>query len=364
MTLYDTTVDPSVVNSSHSIVVQLVGRDRRVLDVGCSTGYVARALVDVGCTVSGIEFNEAAAEIARPVLEKLVVADLNSTPLDGAFAGQQFDAVVMADILEHLADPVDVLRTASTLLSEDGEVVISVPNVAHGSLRLALLQGRWRYRDTGLLDKTHIHFYTVETLHALLEEAGLVATEIQSVVLDPLGVEVEIDVDALPEGVVDWVRGDAGAHAYQFVVRARRRSSDDDGSRPEPVPAVPVDEAAKHAASYRARAARHERDREIAESVEDLRHKVLVARDNAIGLETAASRARTESVMIRRELEQAQRELAETHRELAETRQDVVLTHARLRAALDDAAAVRRSRTWLLSQRLTAPVRRLRGGSR
>jgi len=356
MTLYETTVDPSVVNSSHSIVVQLVGRDRRVLDVGCSTGYVARALINAGCTVSGIEFNEAAAEIARPMLKKLVVADLDSTPLDTAFAGEQFDAIIMADVLEHLKDPVDVLRAASSLLSEDGEVVISIPNVAHGSLRLALLQGRWRYRDTGLLDRTHIHFFTVESLHALLEEADLVATEIQSVVLDPLEVEVEIDTDALPEGVVDWVRGDAAAHTYQFVVRARRRSPDD-GPRPEPVPAVPLDQVEKHAASYRARVARNDRNREIAESVDDLRHKVLVARDNAIGLETAASRARTESVMLRRELE-------EMHRELAETRLDVVLTHARLRAALDDAEAVRGSRTWRLSQRLVAPVRRLRGGSR
>lgn len=356
MTLYDTTVDTSVVNSSHSIVVRLVGEDRRVLDVGCSTGYVARALTAAGCTVSGIEYNPQAAELARPTLERLVVADLNQVALDEAFSGESFDSIVMADVLEHLEDPVGILRAATNVLAPDGSIVISIPNVAHGSLRLALLQGRWRYRDTGLLDRTHIHFYTVESLHEILAEAGLVATEIQSVVLDPLAVEVEIDEEALPEGVSDWVRAQPEAHAYQYVLTATR-AVEENRQSVVPVPAVPVMGAEESATRVILASKKAARNAEIVEGVEDLRHKVLVARDNAIGLETAASRARTEAVRLRKEADKL-------HRELAETRADVIETHARLRAALDETEAIRASRTWKLAQALMAPAHRLRGGAR
>ena len=220
MPLYDARVDRSVSNSSHTQMLELVGEGRSVLDVGCATGYLAEALAAQGCTVSGIEYDAEAAEQARPHLARLVVADLTAVRLADAFDGERFDVVVFGDVLEHLPDAEAVLRGARDVLADGGHVVISIPNVAHGSVRLALLQGRWQYTDTGLLDRTHIRFVTRESLHRLLADAGFVATEVRTTRLDPLDAEVAVDADALPAGVVDWVRRQPDALTYQFVLRA------------------------------------------------------------------------------------------------------------------------------------------------
>lgn len=220
MSQYDTTLDPTVSNTSHNQVMSLVPRGSTVLDVGCATGYLAEALVARGCVVSGIEYDAEAAEKARPHLDHLVVGDLVTMDLAREFGDRRYDVIVCADILEHLPDPVDALRRLVTLLRPGGSVVISIPNVAHGSLRLALLQGRWRYTETGLLDRTHIRFVTRTTLLELLAEAGVVAVEVRTTWRDVLDSDVSVDTTDLPAGVVDWVRQQPDSGTYQFIVRA------------------------------------------------------------------------------------------------------------------------------------------------
>ncbi|TFH74151.1 class I SAM-dependent methyltransferase [Cellulomonas sp. HD19AZ1] len=222
MSQYDTTLDLSVSNTSHAQVVSLVPAGSDVLDVGCATGYLAEALNQRGCTVSGVEYDAEAAEKARPHLDHLVVGDLNTMDVDAALGGRTFDVLVLADVLEHVLDPVDVLRRLLPLLRPGGSVVMSIPNVAHGSLRLALLQGRWQYTDVGLLDRTHIRFFTRRSVLELLADTGLAAAELRTTTRDPLTADVEIDADALPEGVVDWVRAQEDAMTFQFVLRAVR----------------------------------------------------------------------------------------------------------------------------------------------
>jgi len=217
---YDTAIDPSAENTSHGLLLALVGGGKSVLDLGCATGYLAEALAARGCRVSGVELVPEAAEKARPFLERLVTGDLNELDLVSAFGPMSFDVLMCGDVLEHLADPAAVLRRAIPVLAPGGSVVISIPNVAHGSIRLALLQGRWQYTETGLLDRTHLRFFTLRALDELLAAAGLVAVDVRRTTADPLGVEVAIDEEDLPPGVVDWVRSRPEALTYQFVVRA------------------------------------------------------------------------------------------------------------------------------------------------
>lgn len=268
MSQYDTTLDPSVSNTSHWQLLDLVGGSKRVLDIGCSTGYLGEALVAAGCSVSGIEFDAAAAEKARAHLDRVVEADLERLDFADHFEDGEFDVLVLGDVLEHLTQPVAVLRSALRLLAPGGSVVISVPNVTHGSVRLALLQGRWRYTDTGLLDRTHIRFFTRQSLHTLLAEAGLVAVDVRGTTADPLGVEVEVDPHGLPDGVVDWVRQQPDALVYQFVLRAVRDDS-----------------------SGAVEAARRER--------EELRQRVAVAEGQAARLESELERARADVEALR-----------------------------------------------------------------
>ena len=218
--MYDTSLDRSVSNNSHTQLLDLVGGRKTVLDVGCATGYLAEALAGQGCTVSGIEYDAAAAELARPFLDHLVVGDLATMDLAEELGDRRFDVILLGDVLEHLMDPGPVLARLVTLLAPAGSVVISVPNVSHGSVRLALLQGRWEYRDLGLLDRTHVRFFTRHTLLEMLRGAGLVAAEIRTTTMDPLAAEVVVDANRLPAGVVDWVREQPDAQTYQFLVRA------------------------------------------------------------------------------------------------------------------------------------------------
>lgn len=145
----------------------------RVLDVGCSTGYLGELLRRKGCTVVGIEVDQDGVATARSTGAYAEVYELNLDDDAVRLPNQQFDVVLCADILEHLRHPDTVLRRLCNLLSDDGCVVVSLPNVAHLSIRVDLLRGKFTYTDTGILDRTHLHFYTYRTAMDLVQNAGL-----------------------------------------------------------------------------------------------------------------------------------------------------------------------------------------------
>ena len=194
---YQADVDLGNANNSQTVIVQLVGRDKVVLDVGCAAGDTALALAEVGCTVSGVDIEDAVPDERRDLFQKFLVADIEKTPLTTLFDPGSFDAVVFGDVLEHLVNPEASLADAVQLLAPDGHVVVSIPNVAHAAVRLALLDGRWTYTDKGLLDSTHLRFFTRETACDLLEGAGLVIEELHATILDPFDAEVDFDAGRL-----------------------------------------------------------------------------------------------------------------------------------------------------------------------
>lgn len=217
---YDTDVDLSNRNNSHTLMVELVGGTKRVLDVGCATGYLARALAERGCTVSGVEFDFEAAEEARPHLERLVIGDLETMDLAEAFGDDRFDVIVFGDVLEHLRNPLPVLRAAKGLLADRGSVVASIPNIAHGSVRLALLAGRFNYQDLGLLDTTHVRFFTRSSVEDLFREAGMVPIDVRRTTAGFFDTPVPVSEGEFAPEVIDAVRADPESATYQFVLRA------------------------------------------------------------------------------------------------------------------------------------------------
>jgi len=216
---YDTEIDLTDMNTSHALMVAMVGGNKRVLDVGCATGYLARALVDQGCVVSGLEQDAAAAAEAAPHIANLVVADLETTDLVEAFGAAKFDVVLFGDVLEHLRDPLAVLRQARPLLAPGGSVIASIPNVAHGSVRLALLRGRFDYQPLGLLDHTHLRFFTRRSIEAMFSDAGMVAVEIRRTTTGIFDGHVRLDESEYPPELIESVLEDPEALTYQFVVK-------------------------------------------------------------------------------------------------------------------------------------------------
>lgn len=220
---YDVQLDlAGAPDTSHAYMVDLVGSNKCVLDVGCATGYLAKALTAFGNRVCGVEYDAAAAEQARPYLDKVMVADLETADLVAGFGEGSFDVVMFGDVLEHLRDPLLVLRKARPLLKPGGSVVVSVPNVAHGDVRLALLRGKFEYRNLGLLDETHVRFFTRESLGRFMADGGFVMVDVRRTAAALFSTEIGVRREDFDPKVVEEVEADPEATTYQFVVRAVR----------------------------------------------------------------------------------------------------------------------------------------------
>jgi 2-polyprenyl-3-methyl-5-hydroxy-6-metoxy-1,4-benzoquinol methylase len=205
--------------STHSKIVSLVPPATRVLEFGCATGYMTEVLKNrLGCTVVGIEIDRDAAALAEQYAERVIVGDAETIDYAAELAGEEFDVVLFADVLEHLKEPGDVLRRVRPFVAENGVVVASIPNIAHASVRLALLGGEFRYREWGLLDDTHLRFFTRASIQDLFEETGYAVTHWVRQRLD-VG-ETEIKVPQVPDAVREWLASDPEATTYQFVLRA------------------------------------------------------------------------------------------------------------------------------------------------
>jgi 2-polyprenyl-3-methyl-5-hydroxy-6-metoxy-1,4-benzoquinol methylase len=200
-------------HSGHAKLLALVGSGKRVLDVGCSSGYLARPLVATGCTVVGLERDPDAAEAAREVCEEVLVGDVETMELP--FEPGSFDIVLCGDLIEHLRDPDAFLVRMRPLLRESGRLVLSTPNVANWAMRLGLLAGRWRYTERGILDRTHTHLFTRSTLVETLAQAGYRVATLDFTV--PLPVARTASTERLAHAVG---RLRPPLFAYQFIVAA------------------------------------------------------------------------------------------------------------------------------------------------
>src|ERR1700688_1269750 len=213
-------------NSSLYLMLERVGRRKDVLDVGCATGYLAKLMSSHDCSVTGIDVNADSAEAAKTYCSRVFVADLDFTGLAEAVEGKSFDVIVFGDVLEHLRYPVRILDEARTLLRADGYVVASIPNIAHGAIRLALLRGDFDYQELGILDETHLRFFTLKTVEELFLEAGYEIKQVDRTKLALFeGSELtelvpNISRDEFSEETIAQVQRDPEFDTLQFVVQA------------------------------------------------------------------------------------------------------------------------------------------------
>jgi 2-polyprenyl-3-methyl-5-hydroxy-6-metoxy-1,4-benzoquinol methylase len=211
--------------SSHSVILRLAGSGagRRLLDVGAAHGYLAAALRTQGFRVTGIEADSVLGEEAAKHCDEFLPLDLDG-PLPNFT--EPFDLLVFGDVLEHLRDPGTVLREFVDSLKDDGAVIISLPNIANIYVRLQLLFGRFDYQDRGILDRTHMRFFTRKTFRQFMDDAGLrVATLTATPIPLPLVVPQRYQgglFGALHAANAWLARRWQTLFGYQFVAVARK----------------------------------------------------------------------------------------------------------------------------------------------
>ncbi len=163
--------------SSHYVFRQLVGHGQDVLDVGCGEGFFAEQLAKEGNRVYGIDLLESPKCASSFVKYVQANADQGIGAVVPQLDGQKFDKVLLQDVLEHLTAPEKTLNDVRDTLKPSGLLLVSVPNVANITVRLSLLLGRFEYTQRGILDKTHVRFFTRRTAKRLLKECGYKVTK-------------------------------------------------------------------------------------------------------------------------------------------------------------------------------------------
>ena len=157
--------------SVHYYAARLVGKDQRVLEIGCGDGVFGAELARAGNQVVGVNGQERPA-VERPYVDFLQ-ADLETGLSEVArIRSQEFDRILILDSLEHLRNPANLLKSCRNLLAPRGKLIVSVPNAVNLTVRFMILFGQFRYRDRGILDWSHLRFFTAKTFGALLEEQG------------------------------------------------------------------------------------------------------------------------------------------------------------------------------------------------
>lgn len=200
-------------------IARIMTDSARVLDVGAGNGVLARLLKFQGrsCVVDGVEPDPVAQRAAQAHYRGLFMGTVDEFVASRDGNSEQYDFIVMADVMEHIANPAPTLEQLKNLLAPDGKIVISTPNVAFASVRLALMNGQFDYVDSGILERTHLRFYTLKSLRRLFQAVGLHPHTQFHCLRDPRHTEISVDEFPMASVLLRLLERDELASVYQFL---------------------------------------------------------------------------------------------------------------------------------------------------
>lgn len=216
------------IEESLSKIVALIPDGSIVLDVGCGSGMLGAYLVrEKGCVVDGVDLNVDAIDIAENSYRKTFVLNLESENLAEKFSLESYDFIVVADVIEHLVNPGILLEGVRGLIKSSGTVIFSVPNITHVSVGIELLLGQFNYSDNGLLDRTHLRFFSRKSLLDKLSQYGLYAYAIQTIKKEVKETEFsKSSVNLFPS---EWLKkiemNYEDALTYQWIVSTKKEQA-------------------------------------------------------------------------------------------------------------------------------------------
>jgi O-antigen biosynthesis protein len=273
-------------------IVDLVGLEKRVLELGCATGSYAHELLLKGCQTVTVTLGPAMASFISHNCERVIVGDIDRVDLAVELGEDRFDVVVAEDLLGRSKDPESILKVAKSVLKPGGSLIVSVPNVAHGSVRIALFCGQFPDDDRGVLNRVYRRFFTRDSLVRLLDEAGFAVGHLESRESPIQGDDVSFDTSSLPTGLLESLHQDPEARIDQFLIVAH----------PMPIPglawfqkrlretAEQAEMAAREAADLRRIvdamdtqiASLHRRAEDLAQREKETRAELLTAHDELV----------------------------------------------------------------------------------
>lgn len=184
----------------HYGILKQIGTGLKILDVGCGYGQNGEEMIKKGNAVFGVDILPVAIEKAKTRLTYAAVADFSrSEDIPEEIKREKFDMVVFSDILEHVYDPMRLVCNAIPMMKENAVLLVSVPNIANWLNRLKLLFGNWEYAVSGMMDRTHIRFFTLTSIKRLIKAAGFDVTNVYATPYFLRGLGVQVRNRIFPE---------------------------------------------------------------------------------------------------------------------------------------------------------------------
>lgn len=210
-------------NNNLSILLSRVKKESVILEFGPANGRTTKYLKEqLACKVYCVELDEKAAKELVQYSEKVLVENIEEYHWKSEFDGIAFDHIIFADVLEHLYDPKKILLESKKFLKDDGSILVSLPNIAHNSIIMQLMQNEFNYKPTGLLDNTHIRFFTKNSFDLLIEECDLFRIFEKGVFASPKNSEFKNDYNDLPKEVGEYLKTLPWGELYHLVYEIKK----------------------------------------------------------------------------------------------------------------------------------------------
>lgn len=209
-------------DSGPARVIRMVGVDKNVLEIGSGPGSITKILSTVAkCRVTAADIDAESLARLTPYCEHVFNIDLNNSSwVDVIGQDSRFDVVVAADVLEHVYEPLTVLKAMTGFLNESSYIIISVPHVGHSAIHACLLEEDFEYGDFGLLDRTHIRFFGIKNVQKLFFDAGLKIIEAEFVVRHPEHTEFAKRWSKISPELRNLLAENPYGSVYQIILKA------------------------------------------------------------------------------------------------------------------------------------------------
>lgn len=209
--------------SGHNRQQRLYRPNTSILEFGPATGNMTKYFAEeLHCAVSIVELDKQCFEIAKQYAVDGFCGNIEDMKWAEYYKGQKFDYISFSSVLEHLTDPLLALSASLNFLKEEGSIIVSIPNTAHNSVILELMQGEFTYQDTGLLDKTHLRFFTYKTALNLFKQAGLAPVSYDATYVETGKNEFSVKYQDVPQNIGRFLKERLFGEVYTFIFELKK----------------------------------------------------------------------------------------------------------------------------------------------